>query len=330
MAPTETSDLERAIDVARRPLVRPAMPPAPLRIRLKTSTALRRLLPRRLVLRRAVRKGRARWENLGERQRALATMEVILAGTARGGEVQQLARRRLIEQAAQDALYWQPWRTVSVDDSSRERLDRTLASGRRLLVSVCHLGPFFLQVSALTSRGISTIAVSAPWFFEKPSHDYWGRRLARWWQGICARDERLLHSVGCFPVAKSLLEAGEVVLVYFDMPGTTTTTFLGKPVMLSSGSAQLAFQTDALILPLRARREGARVFTDVREPLDPRDFTSAQELHQALAGDHERSILELAETLEDPCRAGAWERGATAEEWSRPQHRGMALSASAE
>ena len=294
------------------------MPPADLRLRLATSTALRRLMPTRLVVRRSVAKGRSRWEDPHERQHALDTMTAILGGTARAGEVEQLARRRLIEETVQEALFWQPWRTASIDEVSRENQLRALSANRRLLLSACHLGPYFLNMSTFAALGCSTIAISAPWFFRDPTPDYWGRRLARWRRGLAARNQRLASTDGGFALARALLEHGEIVLNYFDMPGSKRTDFLGKPVMLTGGSSQLAFQTEALVLPLRARRDGDRVWTDVFDPLDPRDFATAEELHLALAAVHERSILELPETLEDPNRAGAWENTATEREWARP------------
>lgn len=319
MTAAENHDLSAAVAAARAPLNPIPMPRATLRLRLSTSTTLRHLLPTGLVVRRALVKGRARWEDLDERQHALDTMNAILAGTARAGEVEELARRRLIEENVQEALFWQPWRTASVDAVSRDNQQRALSANRRLLLSACHFGPYFLNMSAFASLGRSTIAVSAPWFFRDPSADYWGRRLARWRTGIAKRDERLACSDDGFPVVRALLEAGEIVLNYFDMPGSMRTEFLGKPVMLSSGSSQLAFQTEALVLPLRARRDGDRVWTDVFEPLDARDFAGPEQLHRALGAVHERSILEFPETLEDPNRAGAWEHGATESEWARPR-----------
>lgn len=318
MPTTATPQLTAAIEAARQPIVGPRLPPADLRTRLKTSIALRRLLPRRLVLARAIAKGERRWQDPGERERAIATMTAILAGTPRAGEVQELARRRLIEDEATKALFWQPWRTSEMDERSREATERAFSSGRRVIISACHLGPFFLQISPIAARGISTIAVSAPWFFAEPTPDYWGRRMARWWRGIARRQERLVYSVGSFEVLRALTEMDEVVLIYFDLPGSMRTDFLGKTVMLASGTSQLAHQTDALLLALRARRDGERVWTDVWEALDPRRFSSAEELHRAIAAVHERSILEMPEALEDPGRPGAWEGGAGTGEWARP------------
>ncbi|MGO9488285.1 MAG: hypothetical protein ACLQBB_04560, partial [Solirubrobacteraceae bacterium] len=111
---------------------------------------------------------------------------------------------------------------------------------------------------------------------------------------------------------------GEPVLIYFDLPGSIRTDFLGKPVMLASGTAQLAHQTDALVLPLRARRDERTVWTDVWEALDPRAFSTPEELHRTVAAVHQRSILEMPEALEDPRRPGAWESGAGAGEWTLP------------
>lgn len=317
MDTVDSSDLSAAIEAARQPLKVPRMPPADLRVRLRTSTQLRRLVPDGVVVRRALAKGEAEWENPAQRQYALACMSAILGGTERAGEIEACARRRLIEEEVQRALYWQPWRTSKVSATSAANLELALSGNRRVLISACHLGPYFLQMSAVTTLGHSPFAVAAPWFFQDPTPGYWGRRLARWWSGIAKRRERLVYSVGAFPVLSALLEQDEKVLIYFDMPGGTRTDFLGKPVMLSSGSAKLAWGAQALVLPLRARRAGDRVWTDVFTPLDARDYADADELHRALAAVHERSILELPETMEDPNRAGAWENGATAREWVR-------------
>ncbi len=317
MSAVDNRDLSAAIEAARQPLKAPAMPPVDLRVRLRTSTRLRRLVPTGLAIRRAVAKGRAEWENPEQREHALASMNAILGGTERAGEIEACARRRLIEEEVQRALYWQPWPTSKVSATSAANLELALSANRPVLISACHLGPYFLQMSAVTSLGHSPFAVAAPWFFQDPTPDYWGRRLARWWRGIAKRNERLVYSVGAYPVLSALLEQGEKVLIYFDMPGGTRTGFLGKPVMLSSGSAKLAWGAQALVLPLRARRAGDRVWSDVFTPLDARDFADADALHIALAGVHERSILELPETMEDPNRAGAWENGATEHEWVR-------------
>jgi lauroyl/myristoyl acyltransferase len=316
----QSDDLEAALAAARHPLRAPAMPPASLPIRLRTSPTLRRLIPTRLAVARAEARGEHHWRhNPASRQAAIRAMEAIVGATERASEVEQLAHRRMIEEEVQRTLFWQPWRTASIDPDSLERLQSALASGRGLIFSNCHMGPMHLHMSALGVRGVHTFAVSAPWFFEPPSHDYWGRRLAHWWKRLeeQRKHERVVYSPGSIPVLCALLEAREHLLIYFDMPGGRSTPFLGKPVMLATGTARLAIQTGAPIVPLRAKRVGASAWAEVGEALNPRAYNSAEELQDALAAAHGRWVLEQPETMEDPNRPGAWEGGASAAEWTR-------------
>jgi lauroyl/myristoyl acyltransferase len=314
---SEGDELAAAVAAARRPLHPLRMPSAPLRVRLKTSPLLRRMLPGEIAVRRAAARGRGAWEqDPAARTQALAAMRAIVGGTAQAGEVERLARAALIEQRINDALFWQPWSLASLDAQSHENLQTAFCSNRGVLVSSCHTGPIFLSTSVFSAAGRIPYSVAAEWFFQEPSADRWGRRIAHWHRQVARLEHRAVCSVGSYPVLRALLREGELVLIYFDMPGSLQTRFLGKPVMLASGSVRLACETDALILPIRTRRVGARAHVDIQAPLDPRDFTDAQTLQQMLASVHERLILELPHTLEDPRRAGAWEHGATAQAWT--------------
>ncbi len=311
-------DLDAAVAAARRVLEPPPTPAVSLALRLKTSPAARAIVPTRLAISYAASRGQRRWESsAAEREEALAVMDAIVGNTARESEATQLARRHLIEDEIHKAFFWQRWPTERMDAASTEHLERTLASSRAVILSSCHLGPFHHHTSPISARGRTIYIVSGKWFFDDPSADYWGRRIARWWVDLVRRDVRLVSTVRSFPVLRRLLVEGETVLIYFDMPGSRRTSFLGKPVMLATGTAKLAVEADALVLPLRARRVGHRVWTDVAEPLDPRDFSGFEDLHEALAALHERWILEQPETLEDPGRPGSWEGLADRDEWAR-------------
>lgn len=295
------------------------MPPAPLAVRLKTSR-LRELIPTGLVVRRAERRGRETWKQSGAaREDALAVIETIVGDTRSRSELAELAQQHLVEVEVERALFWQRWVRPRKDPLSTANLEQALASGRGVLVSVCHQGPMGPGHAAITSSQRTLYSTSAPWFFEEPSHDHWGRRVARWRRQLYARNQRALSSVGAFAVLQLLLEGGELVLIQFDMPGSRETRFLGKPVMLTAGTARLAVQADALVLPMRNRRVAHRVWADIEAPLDPRNFADDRALHEALAAVHERWILESPATLEDPRREGAWEAGATATAWLRPE-----------
>jgi lauroyl/myristoyl acyltransferase len=249
-------------------------------------------------------------------------MSAILGEDAPQAKLEALAEQHLIEMEVERALFWQPWGRVHADAVSSQRLAEALSSDRGVLVSVCHMGPAGPGHAIVTSPSRTLYSVAAPWFFAEPSHDYWGLRLARWRKLNHDRNQRPFPAPGSFPILQKLLEEGEIVLVQFDLPGSRETQFLGKPVMLTTGTARLALASDALVLPMRNRREGHRVWADIAEPLDSRQFSGYEALHDALAGLHGQWILEFPAMLEDPRRAGAWEEGATAERWARPSSLG--------
>ncbi|HTC72238.1 MAG TPA: hypothetical protein VK655_05075 [Solirubrobacteraceae bacterium] len=307
-------DLSAALQrLGRRPRP-PRMPPVGLRIRVKTSPLLRSLIPARTLLDRAVRHGRALWETSPEqRENAVATMTAIVAGTARAGEVEALAREHLIEREVDRMFFWRRW-SCRTDDPSTALLREALSSGRGVVFSACHSGAYYLAMRALPSRRDEQYSVVGAWFMEPPSHDYWGRRLARWRKGAHGFP---VPARGSFPTLAALLARGKLLYLFYDMPGSRETRFLGKTAMLADGTARLAAETDALVVPLRARRSASRVWVQVAPALDAREYTGAGELHRALAAHHERWILEEPAMMTDPNGFG-WEGGAGPQRWSRP------------
>ncbi len=300
--------------VAHRPAP-PRMPSAGLAVTVNTSW-LRSALPPGMAVARATREAQSVWERrAAEGEDARKAAETIVAGTSRERELDGLAREHLIESRVNRALFWRrPW-SAKLDAASAARLQEALSADRPVLLSACHLGPYYRLQSPAAFK--NTYLVPGPWFFEPPSHDEWGRRLARWRKGIKVR---LVPARGSFQIVRALLDRGEAVLIFFDMPGGRTTNFLGKPVELADGSAELAFRTGALVLPLRTRRAGHEVWIDVGDPLDARQSAGVDELHEALAAIHERWILENPSAMDDPRRFG-WEDGAGPRAWSAPGQR---------
>jgi lauroyl/myristoyl acyltransferase len=319
MATEQPQELGLALSQAERPLEAPRLPPASLNIRIKTARWLRRLLPTRLVVARAVRQGTNLWERYEDvREDARAAIAAILAGTTKAREIETLAREHVIEDVVHNTLFWQPWKTAKLEAASTARLRAAFSIERGVLLSRCHMGPSFQSASVGVALGRTVYVVAGAWCFEEPTSNYWGRRVARTLQGYRSIGARAFPAPGSFALIRALLERNEIVLIAFDVPGEHETDFLAKPVMLATGTARLAVQSDALIVPIRPRRVKHQLWVDVEEPLDPRDFASAEELHQALARIHERWIIDLPATLEDPHRAGFWEAGATTDSWVRP------------
>jgi len=292
------------------------MPPAPLRVRLGTSPLLRRAIPTPLVLARAERKAHERWRNdTRTREHELATMRAIVCGTPREAEVEELAERRLVEAEAWVALFWQPWRPPKIEGISRRRLFDARSSDRGVILSGAHVGPFFNVSLGLNHIGVVQYVVMGDWYYEAPSHDHWGRFTARWRMGL--PQVPVVRKRGGYAILAELLRRGQITTIYFDLPGPRETRFLGKPVMLVDGTARLACETDALVLPQRVRREGTGIRVEYSEPLDPRGFAGPAELHEALARVHERLILDDPAAVQDPAITG-WGDCARAEGWSRP------------
>ncbi len=105
----------------------PRMSAAPLDIRVKTSPWVRSLLPARVAVGRAARRGQAIWErNSDEREAAVAAMARIVAGTARADELRELARLHLIESKIDKALFWQQRWSAKVDERSSVLLREAL------------------------------------------------------------------------------------------------------------------------------------------------------------------------------------------------------------
>jgi len=296
-AGSRSAEMDAALEVIRRRHVVPRMPRASRAIRVETSLWRHSLLPARLLVSRAARRGQAKWaQSVSEREDAMRAMEALIVGTPRAPELPDLARLFLIERQIESALFWRrPW-SAKVDAASAARIETALSGDRGALLSACHLGPHYHLSWAAPFRRRETYLVAGSWFFE-PADSYWARFQARLRKGTRSHAVR---SEGALPIVHALLERGDAVFVHFDMPGRRATHFLGKSTMLADGSAQIAFRADALVLPLRARRAGHRVWVDAGAPLDPREFDDADQLHDALAAHHERWILEDPAAMEHP------------------------------
>ncbi len=308
-----TSPRERALLAElSKPPAHTAMPPAALGTRLKTAALPHLLIPARFAVRREEARARAMAREHGEEYRwALETMSLLLTGTPREAEIETLARDHVVERHAHRALFWQrPWR-ARTDPQSAALMAKALAGDRGVVLSACHQGPYSRLDLAGPFKARTTFLVPGEWYFEEPSHDLWGRRLVRWRNGMRSRAVR---ARGSFRIVQALLEAGEPVFLFFDLPGPRQTPFLGKPAMMAEGTAQLAMRTGALVLPVRARRAGHEVWVQAAPALDPRTIGGEDRLHEALAALHESWILEDPAAMDDPREFG-WGDGATPQAW---------------
>ena len=106
------------------------------------------------------------------------------------------------ETAARESMLWQPWPTPLLDEESDANLRRAASSGRGVLVSNCHLGPFNMVISVYRRVDRTPYILAAPWMFEPLAPGAWGRRTARWLEGGRAAGARFLdeRSLGSYLV----------------------------------------------------------------------------------------------------------------------------------
>ena len=252
---------------------------------------------------------------LSRSRMALATeaMDAVLGGTLTETELRRRARRHIAARARGWELTWRPWELERIPMRGLDRLERARSTGRGLMISKSHLGPLAGWVS-LGRRLRPLLLPADEWLLGPPNPGYDGYRVEH--------RRRLFHDCGIelVPSANSALRLykalrnGGVVLLSMDMPGPRRTRFLGKPVDLVDGTAQLAAKTDALVLPAALMPLGRRWEIQLMEPLDPRDFASPDELHLALTRVHEGLIMSAPEHLENP--VWRW-KGATRAGWYR-------------
>jgi len=269
-------------------------------------------LPDRLTVLAGGLRGAGGWLVPGTRARARAAV----AAVAGPGGRPTLAVAHLAQEGAREALLRCPAAVRQAPVRNAQLLIGAAAAGRGVIVSYCHLGPFPGIGASLLSCVPRLHVVAGSWLAAPPPDALRSPRVQRW---RLLYDDPRLALVSAEDDAseriRGLLGAGEVVAMTFDWPGATETHFLGRPTWLVSGSARLAAETDALLVPATRRWRRLLPETEIGPPLDPRDHSGWRDLHTSIAAVHERWINARPAALEDPRRPGAWGATATAEAW---------------
>jgi lauroyl/myristoyl acyltransferase len=244
---------------------------------------------------------------------AIQAMDAVLGGTLAETELHRQARRHIAARARGWELTWRPWELERIPVRGLALLERVRSTGRGLMISKSHLGPLAGWVPL--GRLLRPLLLPADeWLLGAPNPGYDGYRVEHRRKIFHDCGIELVHATNSALRLYRALRDGGVVLLSMDMPGPRRTQFLGKPVDLVDGTAQLAARTDALVLPAALMPLGRRWEIQLLEPLDPRDFASPDELHLALASVHEELIMRAPEHLESPL--WRWEQ-ATRSGWYR-------------
>ena len=276
---------------------------ASLPARIYASTRTHRLLPAGPALALAGRIGPAvrRGRNSAERRDGQRFMADLLLHTPRAAEADELAERWLIEKSKLGELFWRPWLLERSRILGREHCDVARQRDRGCLFVVGHIGGHWSVDAILIRHGLEHYAVSHPHHWEPVPPGYKG--LAKLHQ----RREYLEKPLGGSRIILSngpperplrLLEAGNSLLIAFDVAGSAATPFLGRSVALAGGPATLAFRTKATVVPAVPERHGSRIDLRFLPPIDPADHPDPRSLRAAIARTFEQVVLERPEAVE--------------------------------
>ncbi|HYI18500.1 MAG TPA: hypothetical protein VD836_07300 [Solirubrobacteraceae bacterium] len=267
---------------------------------LEEESARRRHIPLPVAVAGAVRAGRRAWDDDPEARAAARRAIFAVCGI----EHDDLARAHLVEHAVREELIWRAWDAPLGRWTGAEHLDAAIASRRGVVCSFVHSGPFPGVTAAIASRTDRLHLVTGAWMFLPYEGDAESARTVRWLANLQALPVTLVGNAGSYGALADALRAGDAVLTAFDAPGSRPTPFLRQTIRLASGTARLAVETGALVVPIWRARERWRMRTVVGEPIEP--GTDPDDLHERLARVHSAWILARPAALEDPTREGWW------------------------
>ncbi len=265
------------------------------------------IVPTRVALGLAAARGRRSWRDPAARDRARAAARAIVGRTT---NIDAIARAHLAATAAREEFILRPTANDRVSVDGLKHLQAARRDGRGVVVSYCHSGPFPGTGATLGRCTPNVHCIAGNWMFIDHADPGLQRRVLAWRAMFNDAGVRLLRAKGSFHEAVALLRRGEVVMIAFDMQGPQETEFLGRPIMLASGTARMAVAGDALVMPSARRLIRYRAHSVFSPALDSRDHDDWNSLHATLAALHSRSILLRPATLEDPYRPGSWGRQA--------------------
>ena len=144
-----------------------------------------------------------------------------------------------------------------------------------------HSGPFPGVTAAIASRTDRLHVVTGAWMFLPYEGDAESARRVRWLANLQALPVTLVGNAGSYGALADALRAGDAVLTAFDAPGSRPTPSCEQTIRLASGTARLAVETGALVVPIWRARERWRMRTVVGEPIEPGN--DPDDLHERLA-----------------------------------------------
>lgn len=208
-----------------------------------------------------------------------------------------------LDALARGYLGWSRWRIETrwhIDRYHRpvrmEGVEHLDAGSRGAVLNFLHHGPFERLGMSMAPHGHHLHMMMAPWFYDEQVAP-WLRQHRRITERDCSTFSSAEGSAG----VRARLEAGQLVGIATDMPGTAKVRFLGRDRMGSFGAARLAHETGRPVLVVTSHRDaGGEPVLRVHEPLDPAEFADARALLDRMLRIHEPAVLAWPESYEEP------------------------------
>jgi lauroyl/myristoyl acyltransferase len=274
--------------------------------RLRASSGLRRFLPARVAMaaldlgqRLAVARNPHR---LDEHR---AAMEAIVGGTPLEDDLDQLAFRHLCAWARGWELMWRPWLLERMPVEGLEGL-QGIEPGRGVVFPAPHFGPLVGMAALPRYVGPIHAAVGEHQVGDEVPAGYNGYQVEQVRRYMRECDFVPVRAMGSARTFTQVLRDGGRVMLNIDVPGKTPVQFLGKTVELMNDTARLAQSTDSVVVPVVPLPRGRKWYLHVAEPIDPRTFSSWEDLLQAVVDAVGELVLRAPEYLENPLRDGGW------------------------
>jgi lauroyl/myristoyl acyltransferase len=203
-------------------------------------------------------------------------------------------------------VFWRPWLMSRGEIEGLEHFEAARSEGRGVVAPFPHFGMPYAQFPIMHRYGIDAWVIAAPHHYVDMGNGHDGRvaRQGKAYVDLLGEGHAIPRAGGEVPTeegafAKSLrrLHEGATMCIAFDSVGSLPTPFMGRRLMLASGSAKLAIASDAMVAPFVHRLRGHVPVVKFAPPLDSRDYDGPEALQAAIAGVMNEWALERPESV---------------------------------
>lgn len=221
-------------------------------------------------------------------------MTWLLGETDAADTIDEVSRRHLEFTMLANELRWHPSRYLDQRVEGIEHLRAARDEGRGVVVSFVHHAYFPGMFGAVSRAGVPLGVVSGA---DVLSPDVTPN--IRQHMRVVGRDGSLVSAAIGTEGFVERLQAGEVLAIASDVPGSSQVRFAGRQVRCSSGAIWAARSTGAPIVLMSTLRDDNGSFVQLSPPLDPREG-EVQDVLEGLIAHHEAAVLAWPEAAYHP------------------------------